>query len=450
MQEQQVKATVVVPLWNHRTFIEHQLKSLIQQWRPDLELLVIDDGSTDEGFGVAQVFLEAHPAVRATLMRNERTLGASLPNVALRQASGPIIIEADSDDFALPNRIERLLRRFDDDPSCHLVTSNALRISIEGVAVGLLDTVHGDTVFRNPAVAAEKMGDARWLGATAAFRREVFEMFSPIDNEICAPFLDLLLPLRATLLGTHYYLSEPLVGWRQHTHNAHRMLGALEVEGPRAERFKFLELTILAQKLRDVQFLQERTRNEEWNAVLENCNRFFFDTFTEWSRFRMRLERAPSTADSKQALPYVSAIPPILTLRANSRVAFSFRDVGGQAAARSPGFHAAEEWGIWTEGHALLSFRLGDEAVTRLTICLQGLPFLDSQHVRILLVGSDWLEFELRNQGAEVEVPLPATARAGHTITIVLSTPGAAKPADLSESQDGRLLGIGLFWVSAN
>ena len=331
-----VTATVIVPLWNHAAFVERQLQSILAQWRPDLELLVIDDGSVDDGFRVAHGWLTAHPEIRSTLVRNAKTWGASLPSVAFQHASGSIIIEADSDDVALPGRFDRILRCFEEDPTCHLVTSNALLISADDVVLGLKDTHAPDAVFRDPDMPARQFGDARWLGATSAFRREIFEAFPPIDDEICAPFLDLLTPLRATLLGSHHYLAEPLVGWRQHSANAHRLYGALDPEGPGRERFKFLELTVLAQKLRDAEVARAWRGDGTLDQPLAAGNELFFSHFVDWVRLRMRAEQSPQV-HLQGVQPYTAAVPPIISISSVPE-SFAAGTRLGAAAALASGF----------------------------------------------------------------------------------------------------------------
>ena len=221
-----ITATVAVPLFNHAAFIEERLESLFAQWLPGLELLLVDDASTDGGLALAERTLVRHPDIRATLVRNERTLGAGVLAVVLRLARGRIIIQADSDDVALPGRLKTTLACFRNDPTCRLVTSNAVLLSADGLAAGLHETEHPDEVFTDPRMAAAAEGDQRWLGATVAFHRSLFEELPPIDPADCPYGLDLMLPLRALLLGSHHYISRPLVGWRQHGRNTHRLEGA--------------------------------------------------------------------------------------------------------------------------------------------------------------------------------------------------------------------------------
>ncbi len=132
-----------------------------------------------------------------------------------------MIIQADSDDIALPGRLDAILACFDRDPRCRLVSSNAVLISEGGMPMGILDAIHGDRVVDRDDPVPVYWG-ALWYGATLAYHRSVFEAFPPMDAEFCPYGFDTIAPARATLLGTHHLLARPLVGWRQHVNNTHR------------------------------------------------------------------------------------------------------------------------------------------------------------------------------------------------------------------------------------
>src|SRR5437764_10302300 len=89
------RATVLVPVLNNEPYIGACIHSLLAQWRADLELLILDDGSTDRSYEVAWETVAAFPGVSATFLRNQTPQGmAAVPNL-LRHAAGDIIIHAD-------------------------------------------------------------------------------------------------------------------------------------------------------------------------------------------------------------------------------------------------------------------------------------------------------------------------------------------------------------------
>lgn len=102
-----VKVSVILPVFNGQTYLHSSISSILKQTLSDFELLVIDDGSTDDSFTIASTFTD--PRIR--ILRHERNLGlpAAL-NAGIENASAELLARHDQDDIALP---DRLAKQFD-------------------------------------------------------------------------------------------------------------------------------------------------------------------------------------------------------------------------------------------------------------------------------------------------------------------------------------------------
>lgn len=98
--------TVVLPVFNGAAFIARALASILQQSHRELEVLVIDNASTDDTPRILETFRRKDPRIR--FLRNEANLGlpASL-NRGLREARGEFVARMDGDDASHPRRLER-------------------------------------------------------------------------------------------------------------------------------------------------------------------------------------------------------------------------------------------------------------------------------------------------------------------------------------------------------
>ncbi|MGF1591492.1 MAG: glycosyltransferase family 2 protein [Pleurocapsa sp.] len=98
--------SVIIPTYNSQKYISTALKSVFDQTYGNLEVILVDDASTDYTVKIATIF----PDKRLTIIRNNRNRGVSYGrNRGIEQAKGKWIALLDSDDWYAPKRIEKLL-----------------------------------------------------------------------------------------------------------------------------------------------------------------------------------------------------------------------------------------------------------------------------------------------------------------------------------------------------
>ena len=97
--------SVIIPAWNAETTIGATLRSVQRQTHRDLEIIIVDDGSTDGTAAVAAEFCRFEP--RARLIRREHEGVAKARNHAIDESAGAYIAPIDADDVWHPEKIER-------------------------------------------------------------------------------------------------------------------------------------------------------------------------------------------------------------------------------------------------------------------------------------------------------------------------------------------------------
>src|SRR2546429_4018171 len=103
------RVSVVVPSYNHAQFVAMTLRSIMKQaWAPT-ELVVIDDGSTDNSPGVIERTLKECPFPSELFVRSNRGLCATL-NEGLARTDGDYFAYLGSDDVWLPNFLQDRVR----------------------------------------------------------------------------------------------------------------------------------------------------------------------------------------------------------------------------------------------------------------------------------------------------------------------------------------------------
>ncbi len=116
--------TLGIPAYNAAPFLEHCLLSACHQTYPNFEIVVIDDGSTDNTIEIAQSVQNRFPHLPFRLLRNERNLGmAGNWNRILDTAQGDYVKILCADDSIHPDCIELQAQALQQDASLSLVTS---------------------------------------------------------------------------------------------------------------------------------------------------------------------------------------------------------------------------------------------------------------------------------------------------------------------------------------
>lgn len=117
--------SVVIPTYNQAIYLPEALDSVLQQTHHHLEVIVVNDGSTDETLQIGQYYQQKDARVRWIEQPNQRQ-GSAL-NTGIALAEGDYINLLDSDDLMDPQRLALQYQVFQQDPSIDIVYT-ALRI----------------------------------------------------------------------------------------------------------------------------------------------------------------------------------------------------------------------------------------------------------------------------------------------------------------------------------
>lgn len=110
--------TVGIPFHNEETYLEQAVRSILVQTFEDLEVLLVDDGSTDRSLEIARSLGDPRVTVRTDGTR--RFLAARL-NEITRHAKGELVARMDADDVSHPERLAHQIAILREDPACDAV-----------------------------------------------------------------------------------------------------------------------------------------------------------------------------------------------------------------------------------------------------------------------------------------------------------------------------------------
>ncbi len=197
---------VIMAVNNCAGWLPLAIQSVIEQSYTDFELVIVDDGSTDNTHDILQAFARHDKRIRIITKQNTG-LGDSL-NTAINSTSATYIARMDGDDICHLDRLQKQVAFLDQHPEIDVLGTNAVLIDGSGAAFGTLmtDAVHEDLSTRiwsrNP-----------FIHPTVMMRRHVMETTGGYDRTLMrGQDLDLWLRCRATF--RFHNLQEPLLYYR--------------------------------------------------------------------------------------------------------------------------------------------------------------------------------------------------------------------------------------------
>lgn len=123
--------TIVTPAYNQGEYLEQTMRSVLEQNYPALEYIVIDDGSNDDSFLIAQGVAENYPG-RVTVLTQQNSGQAATLNKGWAMARGEVLAYLSSDDCLLPNAVLQMVQALQANPCASVVYCDFWLINSSG------------------------------------------------------------------------------------------------------------------------------------------------------------------------------------------------------------------------------------------------------------------------------------------------------------------------------
>src|SRR5580698_5215093 len=175
MTTERSRVTVVIPCFNHGEFLREAVASVLDGKRSDIELLVVDDGSTDERTRELMDVL-AREGIRVVRQEN-RGLSAAR-NAGVRVSEGEYVFPLDADDRLRDGWIDRAIEVLEERPEVGIVYGDAQFFGV---------WTHRWTVG---PIEPELLLEKNQLPASALFRRSVWEQNGGYDETMLQGYED--------------------------------------------------------------------------------------------------------------------------------------------------------------------------------------------------------------------------------------------------------------------
>lgn len=206
--------SIGMPVYNGAKTIRQAVASIQAQYWPDWELIIVDDGSTDETRSILRTF--ADPRIR--VFSDGKNLGiADRLNQAVRLSRGVYFARMDADDISFPHRLSRQVAFLKNYPRVDLVGSSVMVFKNGNVPVGVrMVPASHDRICISPDQGFKLMHPT-WMGRLAWFRDRPYNRQALLCED-----QDLL--LRHYETSRFANIREPLLGYREDRLSLKKML----------------------------------------------------------------------------------------------------------------------------------------------------------------------------------------------------------------------------------
>lgn len=168
--------SVIIDNYNYGNFLTEAIDSVFKQTYQNLELIVVDDGSTDN----SQAVINSYGSRLIPIFQSNAGMGAAL-NAGIARSQGEIVCLLDADDYFHPEKLENVVKAFLKHPDWVQVTHSKIIINREGLPIGRGPRNFSRGDVRNLLL---QWGQYVWETTSAlSYRREALEKVLPIPTK---------------------------------------------------------------------------------------------------------------------------------------------------------------------------------------------------------------------------------------------------------------------------
>ncbi len=212
--------SAIIPNYNYARYVGEAVESALGQTYPNIEVIVVDDGSKDNSLEVLEKYRK-----RIKIIEQENSGVCVARNRGVAESKGEYIAFLDADDVWLPEKIAIQIHELEESPGAVFTNCGMQLIDPDGKPLGsLVEGKSGNVTstllgFNEPATVG--------IASTGLVSRRIFETISGFDTRLSTA-ADWDFCFRLSRLGEFIFIPKPLVKYRMHNSNMHGNIHLME------------------------------------------------------------------------------------------------------------------------------------------------------------------------------------------------------------------------------
>lgn len=205
--------SVVIPCYNGMPYLAKALETAVYQTHRAIEIIVVDDGSTDRSDLCVQEYARAHPDAGIKLVQQENQGEPAARNAGIAVSTGHWVASLDTDDWWEPKKLEKQLAVADrSGASCVLIHTGIIRHFSDG----RYEVADSSGSSRRVGWCTEALLEPAHISHPSIMvRRDILDQIKGYD-ETFKQACDIDLYFRLSVMGAFAFVEEPMVHYRYH------------------------------------------------------------------------------------------------------------------------------------------------------------------------------------------------------------------------------------------
>lgn len=205
--------SINVPTYNHENFLGECLESILTQSHSNVQIVVVDDCSTDGTLKIAEDYAQKHPQ-KIKLLANDKNLGVGSTYMrGYKECTGDYLCIFAGDDLMLPGYLTAQLQALQNNPEASISVTNGY----------WFDSDSGEVIKTHYTAPPAKKMDLAWImhkqGIFAPATMIPDWARPPYDDLMRVEFHEWILFAEALSRGDGVYVDTPLIKYRRHDNN---------------------------------------------------------------------------------------------------------------------------------------------------------------------------------------------------------------------------------------
>lgn len=212
--------SIITPTYNHEKYITDCINSVISQTYQNWEMIIVDDGSTDNTYGIAKSFAEKDPRIKTFTQQNIGIFRlAETYNFALKESCGKYIAVLEGDDVWLENKLSIQIHELEKDSSLILSYGQAFSAKEDlssNYQLNTFEHISKQIKENNPigSIAKQILFENFLPALTVIIRKENLIKIGGFNQPFKLPLVDLPTWIELGMMGKFSFIDAPLAKWR--------------------------------------------------------------------------------------------------------------------------------------------------------------------------------------------------------------------------------------------